>query len=132
MALASPLARLVVSSIAASDSRMVFCFMPSARLMAACRSPSESSTCARLRRSASACISIAALMERGGAMSLISYRRHCRPHAEEASLMTRTMDAFSCSRSSKVLSSEILPSSLRGGATRRGTTRHGCVSEARA
>eukprot|EP00955_Chlamydomonas_euryale_P080515 363429-Chlamydomonas_euryale.AAC.33 len=57
---------------------------------------------ARLRRSASACSSIAMTMPAGGAMSRISYRRHCRPHGSLATLIVCTMLELSASRSSNV------------------------------
>ena len=43
-------------------------------------------TWARFLRSASACSSMAALTFAGGLMSRISYRMHCRPQSEAASL----------------------------------------------
>ena len=48
------MALLMESSLAASDLRMTSDFSASALFMRACLSPSDSSTCALLRRSASA------------------------------------------------------------------------------
>ena len=68
---------------------------------------------ARLRRSASACSSIAARTALGGEMSRISYRMHEMPQSLAAALMALTMFSLRVSRSLKVLSSEILPISDR-------------------
>mmetsp|Transcript_66824 Transcript_66824/g.169468 ORF Transcript_66824/g.169468 Transcript_66824/m.169468 type:complete len:218 (-) Transcript_66824:582-1235(-) len=117
------LSNLMPSAVALARSKMA-CASPSARRMAACRlpcakftslwrSPSLCKTSARLRRSASACISMACLMAVGGVMSRISYRRTWRPQACAASFTMVTMAAFMISRSSKVLSRVILPISDR-------------------
>mmetsp|Transcript_25694 Transcript_25694/g.65270 ORF Transcript_25694/g.65270 Transcript_25694/m.65270 type:complete len:254 (-) Transcript_25694:427-1188(-) len=111
MASASPAARLIASCLDASDARITCCLEPSATLMDDWRAPSDSRMDARLRRSASACSSMACTMPRGGRMSLISYLMHVRPHASAAPLMEATMLALSASRSSNVLSRVILPSS---------------------
>ena len=84
-------ARTEMDSASADASRMTRRLAPSARFTCASRSASDSSTVARLRRSASACISIACLIPGGGRISRISYRRHSSPHADAASLMVATM-----------------------------------------
>ena len=72
MAWAWPSASLICRCRAASDSLMTCCFLPSALLMAASRSPSEVSTTARFSRSARICFSMAARTSLGGVMFLIS------------------------------------------------------------
>mmetsp|Transcript_56163 Transcript_56163/g.158284 ORF Transcript_56163/g.158284 Transcript_56163/m.158284 type:complete len:207 (+) Transcript_56163:385-1005(+) len=117
------LSSLMPSAVARARSKMA-CASPSARSIAAWRlpwarftslwrSPSLCSTSARRRRSASACISMACLMDAGGIMSRISYLRHLMPQASDALLTMETMAAFIDSRSSKVLSSVIFPISDR-------------------
>mmetsp|Transcript_99428 Transcript_99428/g.222883 ORF Transcript_99428/g.222883 Transcript_99428/m.222883 type:complete len:204 (+) Transcript_99428:135-746(+) len=121
--LMAALSNLIPSAVALARSRMA-CASPSARRIAACRlpcakftslclSPSLWRTSARRLRSASACISMACLMDVGGMMSRISYRKTWMPHACAASLTMETMAAFIMSRSSKVLSKVIFPISDR-------------------
>mmetsp|Transcript_51707 Transcript_51707/g.110558 ORF Transcript_51707/g.110558 Transcript_51707/m.110558 type:complete len:248 (-) Transcript_51707:383-1126(-) len=102
MACASPWARRIAASR-----------LPCAKFTSLCLSPSLWSTSARRRRSASACISIACLMDDGGMMSRISYLKHWMPQASAALLTMDTMAAFIVSRSSKVLSKVIFPISDR-------------------
>ena len=61
----------------------------------------------------SACMSMTLLTDAEGRMSLISYRKHSTPHGWEAMFNVCTIDSFSDSRSSNVLSRVILPSSDR-------------------
>uniref|UniRef100_A0A8W7PJS7 Uncharacterized protein n=1 Tax=Anopheles coluzzii TaxID=1518534 RepID=A0A8W7PJS7_ANOCL len=113
MAAASPFARLISSCFCASEARMRDCRLPSATLMSAARTPSDSRIAARLRRSASTCICIASCTRLGSLMSRISYRRQEMPHASLALLIDSTMLMLSDSRSRNTLSSDILPSSER-------------------
>ena len=69
---------------------MTWAFSPSDTLILAWRWPSLSRIWARLRRSASACSSMAARTPAGAVMSRISYRMHCRPQALAASLSRHT------------------------------------------
>mmetsp|Transcript_145046 Transcript_145046/g.404060 ORF Transcript_145046/g.404060 Transcript_145046/m.404060 type:complete len:231 (+) Transcript_145046:361-1053(+) len=107
------LARSRIACASPSARRMADWRLPCAKFTSLCLSPSLCRTSARRRRSASACISMACLMDEGGMMSRISYLKTWTPQACAASLTIVTMAAFSVSRSSKVLSSVILPISER-------------------
>mmetsp|Transcript_789 Transcript_789/g.2212 ORF Transcript_789/g.2212 Transcript_789/m.2212 type:complete len:259 (+) Transcript_789:204-980(+) len=107
------LARSRMDAASPSALRMAARRLPSAMFTSLCLSPSLCRTSARRLRSASACISMACLMDCGGTMSRISYLRTWMPHSFAAALTINRMAAFVVSRSSKVLSRLILPISER-------------------
>mmetsp|Transcript_11783 Transcript_11783/g.35935 ORF Transcript_11783/g.35935 Transcript_11783/m.35935 type:complete len:202 (-) Transcript_11783:764-1369(-) len=107
----SPCALFVFSIILPSETRILAVLCPSATLISLFCSASESRIWARFLRSASACNSMAFLTPAGGEISLISYRKQRIPQGVVASLMPRTILAFSDSLSRKVSSRDSFPSS---------------------